>query len=247
MNGNPLYKGSRRCILEFVSDADFINNINLLICCSNAIINKNDVWFPKGLNNDKEAELKDFLKTEFNANLGNQINNWWLSVSTDKTKTPNWDMLSTCSINNKKGLLLVEAKAHCEELSYESKGKSDASKESDNSKKNHGKIGKAIQEVNDSISILFPGVSISRDKCYQLSNRIAHAWWLSNQGIPVVLLYLGFLNAYDMNVGKNKLFKTENDWISCFNTHSKQVGVDKIINKWVYCGNESFKIIVKSY
>ena len=41
---------------------------------------------------------------------------------------------------------------------------------------------------------MIPGLCISRDRCYQFSNRIAFAWKLVSLGIPVVLVYLGFLN-----------------------------------------------------
>jgi hypothetical protein len=39
---------------------------------------------------------------------------------------------------------------------------------------------------------------ISRDSHYQISNRFAWSWKLTQLGIPVVLVYLGFLNASDM-------------------------------------------------
>jgi hypothetical protein len=38
--------------------------------------------------------------------------------------------------------------------------------------------------------------ALSRDWCYQMSNRFAWAWKLVELGKPVILIYLGFL-AYD--------------------------------------------------
>ncbi len=35
-------------------------------------------------------------------------------------------------------------------------------------------------------------MALSRDKRYQLSNRVAFAWKLASEGVPVVLVYLGF-------------------------------------------------------
>ena len=67
------------------------------------------------------------------------------------------------------------------------------SKDSDasvDSEKNHERINKAINEANNQIKNIFPQIAISSDTCFQLSNRVANAWWLSNQGIPVVLLNL---------------------------------------------------------
>ena len=45
----------------------------------------------------------------------------------------------------------------------------------------------------------------------QLSNRFAWSWKLAMLGVPVVLLYLGFLNAQDMQDDED-LFQSENDW-----------------------------------
>lgn len=237
------YKGSQRCILELISSPDFLKNINSIISSAGAIIESNDNWIPQGLHNDKEAELKDFLAIHFNDKLGNEIRSWWLAVSDPETRTPNWDMVSTCTINNQKGLLLVEAKAHYTELDKESVGKTFDLK---SSKENHERIKLAIAEANENINKVVAGVSISRDNCYQLSNRIAHAWWLANKGIPVVLMYLGFLKADDMQDGKRTIFGTTSDWENCFFAHAKKVGVDKIINKWVNCGQSSFITICRS-
>ena len=236
-------KGSKKCMLELISSPNYYSTINSLIQGTDAIINStNDKYYPIGLHNDKEAELKDFLASHFSAKQGTDIRNWWLAVSTPNTRTPNWDLISTCTIRGKKGILLVEAKAHKQELNGESHGKKLDSNTSDKSKKNHEKIGLAINEAKEGIY----GISISRDKCYQLSNRVAHAWWLANQGIPVVLLYLGFRNVKDMDNGKNKLLETDKDWIDCFTNHASKVGVDNIIDNWVDCGESGFRLICKS-
>ena len=242
-----IMKGSRKCILDLVSSANFLSDINTLIKGTNAIVQSSDIWIPKGHNNMEEAELKDFLKQEFSSTLGEEIRKWWLAVSTPNTRTPNWDLVSTCRINNSKGILLVEAKAHFSELNEASQGKPMIYDTSENSNKNHVQIASAIAEANNAISIVYPGVSISRDKCYQLSNRISHAWWLANKGIPVVLMYLGFLNSEDMNDGKRTLFKTDTDWHNCFDNHAKQVGVNLIKDKWVECGKSRFLTICRSY
>lgn len=191
---------------------------------------------------NKEAELNDFLKCNFSPELSTEITNWWLEV--DAT-TPNWDLISTCTINGARGLLLVEAKAHVNELKNESKEKYLDLNASENSKKNHEQIGKAIESANVEIKKQMPEIQISRDKCYQLSNRIAHAWWLADKGIPVVLVYLGILNCEDMKDGKRKLFMKDEDWQECFTNHAKIVGADGMIGKWIDCGKSKFMLISK--
>ncbi len=236
-----LSKGSSKAILEMVDSTDFLQEINNLLEPRKAVITMYDNWMPKCETHPNEAELKDFLKYNFNPQLSKGIANWWLEF--DGT-TPNWDLLSTCTINGVRGLLLVEAKAHCSEL-HEA-GKSLAKDASDNSVRNDKKIGQAIEMARIEIERKHPGIQISKDKCYQLSNRVAHAWWLSNHGIPVVLMYLGFLNRKDMDDGINEIFKDENEWENCFHKHTTKVGIDKIVDKWVDCGESKFILISRS-
>lgn len=238
------HAGSRKCILELLSSDNYLSHINSIIQDISVIITTNDIWMPKGLDDPKETQLKDFLKANYNPAYSEDIIKWWLHV--DAT-TPNWDLVSTCTIEGEKGILLVEAKAHCDELNEETKGKPfNKTNASENSRKNHIKIGDAIDQARSEINRTLTKVSISRDNCYQLSNRIAHAWWLASKGIPVVLLYLGFLNAEDMNYGGRVLFKKPADWEECFMNHAKQVGVDKIVEEWVDCGESKFKTICRS-
>ena len=124
--------------------------------------------------------------------------------------TPNWDIASTCTFEGERGLLLIEAKAHGSELKPE--GKSLRSNASPNSIKNHERIGLAVAEANAELqSATGRQWFISRDDHYQLSNRFAWSWKLASLGIPVVLLYLGFLNAQDMACD-GRLFRCEAEW-----------------------------------
>ena len=76
-----------------------------------------------------------------------QLKTWWLAVTGrgKGARTPNWDIASTCAVRDKPGLLLIEAKAHSNEL--DSDGKSLRSSASPNSIKNHERIGLAITEA----------------------------------------------------------------------------------------------------
>ncbi len=236
-------KGSKYSIIKLVELPDFIGEINMLINPTGAKIMVYDNWMPKSIRLDKEAELNDFLKYNFSQELSTGITNWWLKV--DAT-TPNWDLISTCTIDGVKGLLLVEAKAHIDELKNEEKGKQLDHNASENSKENHEQIGQAIDAANENLKTQVSEINISRDKCYQLSNRIAHAWWLANQGIPVVLVYLGFLNCKDMIDGKRLLFTKDEEWQECFRNHAQLVGAEELIGKWMDCGKGKFILTSKS-
>ena len=58
------------------------------------------------------------------------------------------------------------------------------------------------------------------DHHYQLSNRFAWLWKLASLGIPVVLLYLGFLNAQDMT-DDGPLFRSEEEWTRAMKDHRR--------------------------
>jgi len=144
---------------------------------------------PRGLMKPQETKLvdsSDFLPPD----MCKELTEWWLE-KTRGANLPNWDIASTCTIEGMKGLLLVEAKAHDKELSEAGKSQSTT----DNSKKNHDRIGIAIEQANTGLNSVLNGWALSRDSHYQLSNRFAWSWKLTNLGMPVVLVYLGFLNA----------------------------------------------------
>ena len=119
--------------------------------------------------------------------------------------TPNWDIASTCTIKGQRGLLLVEAKAHSAEL-----GESDSC--GSRNRGNHERIRWAITEAAAGLQTA-TGSSwiLSPDGHYQLSNRFAWSWKLASLGIPVVLLYLGFLNAEEMT-DRGQVFGSAGQW-----------------------------------
>jgi len=236
-----ILKGSQRAMLELIGSPDFLVQLEGLIDDSSVKFSKDDIFKPLSKENFKEAELKNFLKQTIRPELGDQIRDWWLKVSKPSTRTPNWDFISTCTINGQKGLLLVEAKAHKSEVNENDKCGS-------TNEQNRKKINRAINQAKEDINnkVPFTLIAISRDKCYQLSNRVAHAWWLANQGVPVVLLYLGFLNCQEMK-NNGKLFENDSDWRNCFRVYASKVGVNNLISKPINCGKSEFKLICRSY
>ena len=134
---------------------------------------------------------------------------------------PNWDIASTCTIRGEHGLLLVEAKAHVKELSAAGKRRPNPSKS--NSFKNHNRIKEAICEANDGLRVATKmRWELSRDQHYQLSNRFAWSWKLAALEIPVVLVYLGFLNAREM-ADEGPLLRTKTHWAGAVKAHSRDV------------------------
>jgi hypothetical protein len=118
-------------------------------------------------------------------------------------------------------LLLVEAKAYDEELHREAPGRRLGPNSSVDRRASHEKIGSAIEDARASLerTTSLPW-RIARDTHYQMSNRFAWAWKLTELGIPVVLVYLGFLRANEMT-DRGKPFTDHSDWERLVKSHSE--------------------------
>ena len=126
-------------------------------------------------------------------------------------------------IGGTKGLFMIEAKAHDEELRKEEAGKRLKPPVSTNTRRNHVRIEACIAEA----CIALGGETgspwaLSVGWNYQMSNRFAWAWKLCEQGFPVILVYLGFLNAHEMRKGKKqKPIETAQEWERLVTEHSR--------------------------
>ena len=170
-------------------------------------VSPNDSWMPRGLpvqGADGKWDLSPTKEPKLGEAEGilpstdrSALTAWWLEVIKG-ANTPNWDVASTCSIRGVKGLLLIEAKAHELELRNEEAGKNGPDP-SEGSRKNHERIGQAIEEARKGLECATTASwGISRDSHYQMSNRFAWSWKLTELGYPVAMVYLGFLNAREM-------------------------------------------------
>ncbi len=136
-------RGSQKHLLDFIDSPDWIRRLNETFADLGLLIDPLiHEWMPQEIDNPKEGQLVDFLK-KIDNNLSTDIRNWWLT-SDRKANTPNWDFLSTCKISGENGLLLVEAKAHKNELSID--GKKLDKDSSIDSIANHKRITDAINE-----------------------------------------------------------------------------------------------------
>jgi hypothetical protein len=168
---------------------------------------------PRGLLEPNEAELgrtQEFLT----ADPREQLMSWWLAVKAG-ARVPNWDIAATCAIEGRKGLLLVEAKAHDQEP--------DASGKKEGNPENHERIAGAITAAKDGLNAVVPGWNLSRDRCYQLSNRFAWCWKLATLGVPVVLVFAGVLGADEMSYGGRRSFQTSDEWRRLLLDHAEGV------------------------
>lgn len=178
-------------------------------------------WAPSGFKNVAEVQLHRPNGLVSPA-TSRELSGWWFNTPGGSSVV--WDLASQCVVGTgsrvRSGILLVEAKAHTKELKKE--GKRLASGASSESCRNHERIGRAIEEANVGLRRLTrnQGWAVSRDESYQMANRVAWAWKLASLGVPVVLVYLGFLNASEMS-DLGEPFHEPADWAECVKTHSK--------------------------
>lgn len=224
-------KGSRyRCLLTTQLDLPEVRELLVEICNPLQVaITIKDEFFPKGFSYPKELILtsqqaKPFFDAHFPIPGFKHIKTmvkeeWWLTPKRGGN-TPNWDIVSSCTLNNgSKAVIIVEAKAHKSE--FDKTGKKLKIGANDDSVANHMSIEKAISEANDGLNAAYQpkGFAINIKQCYQLSNRFAFAWKIASLGIPVVLIYLGFIKATEMG----DFFLDDEDWTKNLLNHCKGI------------------------
>ena len=210
---------------------------------SDAVISESDFWIPNSLLEWTETTLKDdreFLDTE----KCKALIDWWLAVPKG-ANLPNWDIASTCTIEDKRGLLLIEAKAHSQELVLAEASKSEPD-DSNHSRENYKHIGAAIEQANNGLNNIVGGWSLSRDTHYQLCNRMAWSWKLATLGVPTVLIYLGFLNATEMKSKQSQSFDDANAWELSILHHAEGIVPKAAWNKKLDVGGTPMWLLIKS-
>ena len=117
-------RGSKpRCHLLTHGSADDVAIRLTSLAAPLARVSPDDRWMPQGFDEPEEAQLHRAPRL-LEPRIGTQLGEWWLAPTSRQGRTPNFDIASTCTIGEAPGLLLVEAKAHDEELRKETAGRS---------------------------------------------------------------------------------------------------------------------------
>ena len=237
-------KGSRARCLELTGrpDAVVAQLLTDLIQPFGAVNANSDFWMPRGPNNGREAKLGECESFVTDHAMRKTLTDWWLEI-VPHANTPNWDIVSTCMIDGQAGLMLVEAKAHVHEL--DTAGKRCDLHASPNSKANHNRIADAIEQANVGLKAVMPGWNLSRDNHYQMCNRFAWSWKLASMGIPVVLVYLGFLKADEMQIGRT-LFGSHLNWESFVRSYGNGIVPDAAWNGCIDVNRTPMYAVIRS-
>ena len=208
-------RGSRpRCVLLVDGERERVaSRLTRLVGHPAVTVGHDDCWKPYGKPVYKEGswdrdpvQEAELVRVEIlSCSLRRDLRQWWLAVN-GRARTPTWDIASSCKVHGESGLLLVEAKAHRNELWQQ------ANECRSTRPENREHICGAIAEAADGLqSVTGNPWHISCESHYQLANRFAWSWKIASLGVPVVLVYLGFLKADE--VGKDGgVFDTSKSW-----------------------------------
>ena len=172
-----------------------------------------------------DAELKglEFLKGEQYLSLQKKWKDFWPLGG----GIHNWDAVGWIIANGKRDLLLVEAKAHTNELISHCGAKS---------KDSIDKIIKAFDQVKSALNV--PADKDWTKLYYQFTNRVATLHFLKNNGINANMLFIYFIG--DKAKGKicpkseqewEKPLKEQSDWVGLPQAHPLQSRIHKIFMK----------------
>ena len=236
--GEPLErltKGSRaRCLALTRTRNGLITKLTELVKPFASFDVGSFTYFPRGEPFPDEAKLGE-TEGLLKADQRETVTSWWLAVRRG-ANTPNWDLVAKCSILGKPGLILIEAKAHEKEVDF-------TGIRAEN-RQNKERITEAVSEANSWLNASWPGWNLNVESKYQLSNRFAWSWKLASLGVPVVLVYLGFLSAEEMR--PDKLFLTDSDWHNAVLAHSKGVVPEEAWGRSIEVNGTPFLPLIRS-
>lgn len=245
-------RGSSHQLLRWIHkerDA-FVRDLINLINIPEVKITANDWWRPD-CTIDGGLYPEEVTTEGISDNIGilpedykKKIKEWWLKHHKG-ANTPNWDFISSANIEGTKGLLIIEAKSHKNEIHKDGKILKDGS--SKNSKENHIRIFKAIEEAKNGLSKNYNlyNFNLSIGNYYQLSNRIAYAWKFATLGIPIILIYLGFIKDIEMS-DAGEPFDSPEDWNEFIKRHIKDIFPVELLERKINCGKGFFYFLVRS-
>jgi len=238
-----MHRGSRKHVLDWTARPKFASELTALVPSIPVKITAAAKWMPRGFQDPVEARLESLGPEWIPSHPAwAKLEDWWL-LHKRYANTPNWDIAVGCTIGNRPGLVLVEAKANWPELKVD--GKVLDKNAPKNSQENHQQIGRAIDEARAGWQRIHPQVAITRDSHYQLANRLAFTWKLGMFGFPVVLVYLGFTGDEGIR-GVGDPFVSDQDWQRAFSEYADGILPLELLDRRIDLGPAPVWLVSRS-
>ena len=213
------------------------------------VVSASDKWAPRGFSAPNEPRLDEAIGFLKSSDEKDELRRWWIG-DVRGAKTPEWDLASTCRINGKNGLLLIEAKAHQSEMNSDHCPTKD--------KRNIKQINIAMSEASEKWSDLLQeraesfglklshSLKLSADAHYRLNAQLAFAWKLADMGIPVVLVYLGFTEAWELLEDHCVIFKNLDQWRTCVIEKTKRLIPEELWDATYSVNGTPLTVLIRS-
>ena len=235
--------GSRMHVLDWVESRgeDFVSSLNRIIQVSGARVSPGFCWKPHSRRYHEEALLTKPCEPLLPVEISRALRKWWFAVDRSNPNEPNWDLAVHVTFPNARpAIVLAEAKAHEDELQSEEEGKSPG-----NNPMNHEQIGRDICEARDALGGSAKRVNISRDSHYQFSNCIAFAWKLAKEGVPMVLIYLGFTGDEGIT-DLSPCIRDDAHWRDLMKEHMDGIYPASLLEQEISCGKASMWVLIRT-
>jgi hypothetical protein len=235
LQARDLYGSRLRCLLLTHQPPGTVARLLTELVHPYATVSPSAFWMPRGFLQSEEAKLGE-AEGFLSAGAREAVTAWWLARRAG-ANTPNWDIACTADIEGRRGLVLVEAKAHSTEMKKDGKDLGHP--------ENEISIRAAIRQANEGLNGLEAGWNLAADSHYQLCNRFAWAWKVASLGVPVVLVYLGFLNAEDM-AKRGQPFRTANEWADAVRSHAQGLVPDSAWDKRLDVEGTPLRVLIRA-
>ncbi len=241
------FDGSRRHVLDWVESPEFLATVQSWVEPQGLIVLSSPPWMPRSWAEPDESKLFEPSSRFLSDPHRETLRRWWLAHPRG-ANIPNWDLiLSAATEANSPALVLIEAKAHRQEFDRHGKplrGRKDRDV-TPHTSANHDRIGEAIEEASRALSRSHPGIAISRDRHYQLSDRIAMSWKLASMGIPTALIFVGFLG--DKEIARAGIhFGDDDHWQREFADYVAGCFPLALLDRDIACGSAAFRVSARS-
>ncbi len=214
-------RGSKaRCHLLTHGSVDAVAERLTTLIAPYGIVTTDDRWMPRGFIHTEEAQFGK-VDTILDRKTGEALADWWLANS--RGRMPHWDIASSCIVEGRHGIVLIEAKSYDKELVKEEAGRKKPPMLTAEAVENQGRVAACIKEANRILKRDTGAAwKLSPEHHYEMSMRFAWACKMAELGLPVILVYLGFLNATEM-VDKGLPFASEKSWEDQVKAHSRAI------------------------
>jgi hypothetical protein len=173
-----------------------------------------DIDFSK--KNEPKRDDKEFIGLEFieDANVRESWKSFWPQTGNSQ----NWDAVGKIHFDSNDEWLLVEAKAHIDEMESKCGARNAVSKQ---------KIQLAFEKASRAFGNHSKPVENWLEPYYQYANRLAVLYFLMNECLPSVNARLLFIYFYGENRENLDCPQNEKEWWAAIHKMNERLGIDK--------------------